>query len=48
MVVCILVHFYHPTPFLAVYDPRVGAVVIASHVPEFRPGDVLDIYLGEG
>ncbi|ACI20116.1 CRISPR-associated ring nuclease Crn3/Csx3 [Dictyoglomus thermophilum] len=43
-----LVHFYHPTPFLAVYDPRVGAVVIASHVPEFRPGDVLDIYLGEG
>lgn len=40
-----LVHFYHSTPFLAIYDPRLGAVIIESHIPEFKPGDILDIYL---
>lgn len=28
---------------VAVYDPRLGAVVVASHSPAFREGDVLDV-----
>ncbi|NLX98469.1 MAG: CRISPR-associated protein Csx3 [Rhodopirellula sp.] len=28
---------------LAVYDPRLGAVVVASHTPELREGEVLDL-----
>lgn len=28
---------------IAVYDPRLGAVVIASHVPKYTSGQVLDI-----
>lgn len=43
-----LIHFYHSTPFLAVYDPRLGAVIIESHTPQFKPGDVLDIYIDKG
>ncbi len=27
----------------AVYDPRSGAVVVASHKPEFREGQVIDV-----
>ncbi len=44
-----LVHHYHPTPFIAIYDPRIGAVVIQSHVKSINVGDVIDISLdGEG
>ena len=28
---------------IAVYDPRLGAVVIASHHPNWREGQVLDV-----
>ena len=28
---------------VAVYDPRLGAVVVASHRPEFHEGQVVDI-----
>jgi len=28
---------------IAVFDPRLGAVVVASHRPEFREGQVLDM-----
>ena len=28
---------------IAVYDPRLGAVVVASHRPEYRDGQILDI-----
>jgi CRISPR-associated protein Csx3 len=28
---------------IAVFDPRLGAVVVASHRPEFREGQVLDV-----
>ncbi|PMQ01614.1 MAG: CRISPR-associated protein Csx3 [Dictyoglomus sp. NZ13-RE01] len=38
-----LVHYYHPTPFIALYDPRLGAVVVQSHVKDLKVGDVLDI-----
>lgn len=30
---------------IAVYDPRLGAVVVASHHPKFCEGQVLDIQL---
>jgi len=38
-------HRLHGSPAgaIAVYDPRLGAVVIASHKPEFREGHVIDI-----
>jgi CRISPR-associated protein Csx3 len=28
---------------VAVYDPRLGAVVVASHTPELREGHVIDV-----
>ena len=30
---------------VAVYDPRIGAVVVASHNPGFREGQILDVDL---
>ena len=32
-----------PAAAVAVYDPRLGAVVVASHHPDFREGQVLDV-----
>ncbi|MBC7092136.1 MAG: CRISPR-associated protein Csx3 [Nitrososphaeria archaeon] len=41
---CYLVHYYHPTKFVAVYDPRLGgAVVVESHTPEFVVGDIIEV-----
>jgi len=28
---------------IAVYDPRLGAVVVASHSPDYKDGQVIDI-----
>lgn len=37
-----LVHHYHPTKAVAVFDPRLdGAVIVASHHPELKVGDVI-------
>lgn len=37
-----LVHFYHPTKFVATFDPRLdGAVVVESHGSEWQVGDVI-------
>jgi len=38
-------HRLHGSPAgaIAVYDPRLGAVVVASHRPDFRDGQVLDL-----
>lgn len=38
-------HKLHGSPAgaIAVYDPRLGAVVVASHRPEFREGQILDV-----
>lgn len=39
-----LVHFYHPTKWVATYDPRLkGAVVVESHTSEISVGDVIPI-----
>jgi CRISPR-associated protein Csx3 len=32
-----------PAAALATFDPRLGAVIVASHVPDLREGDVLDV-----
>jgi CRISPR-associated protein Csx3 len=37
-----LIHASHPTPVVATYDPRLlGYVVVASHSPRFKVGDVI-------
>lgn len=36
-----LIHAAHPTPWVACRDPRLGAVVVESHDPAFRAGDVI-------
>jgi CRISPR-associated protein Csx3 len=38
-------HRLHGSPAgaIAVYDPRLGAVVVASHHPDWREGQILDI-----
>ena len=38
-----LVHFFHPTAWIAIYDPRLGPVVIASHSIEQKVGEILKI-----
>ena len=42
-----LTHHYHPTKFIAIYDPRIGgAIVVESHTHDRRIGDILDVELG--
>lgn len=40
-------HRLHGSPAAAVamYDPRLGAVIVAAHSPDYHEGDVLDIQL---
>ena len=39
-----LTHHFHPRPFVATFDPRLGGgVVVASHTANIRVGDVLDV-----
>ena len=39
-----LTHHYHPTIYIAVYDPRLGkGVVIESHTPKYKPGETINI-----
>jgi len=40
-----LAHHYHPVAWVATYDPRIGAVVVESHIPGVEPGDVIDMKL---
>ena len=39
-------HLLHGSPAaaVAVYDPRLGAVVVASHDPRFSEGQVIDVH----
>ncbi len=34
-----------PAGAIAVYDPRKGAVVVASHIAAYKEGDVIDVEL---
>lgn len=41
-----LCHLFHPASWVATYDPRLGGgVVVQSHVPEVRVGEVLALEL---
>ena len=41
---CYLTHHYHPTKFIATYDPRLGgAVIIESHSPQHKTGEIIKI-----
>lgn len=36
-----LIHYYHPTAWIATFDPRLGGgVVVASHMRGVKAGDV--------
>lgn len=39
------IHSLHGSAAVAVafYDPRIGAVIVASHSPEYREGEVIDL-----
>lgn len=41
----IAIHRLHGSPAgaVAVFDPRLGAVVVASHHPNWREGQVIDV-----
>lgn len=40
-----LIHFYHPSKFVAVYDPRInGAVIVQSHSPEYSVGNIIELH----
>lgn len=43
-------HRLHGSPAgaIAVFDPRLGAVVVASHHPDWREGQVIDVVLPPG
>jgi CRISPR-associated protein Csx3 len=38
-----LCHVCHPTPWIACYDPRLGAVVTVTHVRCVRVGDIIPL-----
>jgi len=40
-----LAHKLHATRWIATYDPRLGAVIVASHVLGVEDGTVIDIKL---
>jgi CRISPR-associated protein Csx3 len=41
---CYLTHYYHPTLFIATYDPRLGgAVIVESHNNNWKVGEVIEI-----
>lgn len=40
-----LTHYYHPYPWVGVYDPRLGAIVVMSHAVERKLGSVVDVQL---
>ena len=43
---CYLVHYYHPTRFVATYDPRLGgAVVVESHTKDYKVGQIIPLNL---
>ena len=38
---CFLTHFYHPTKFVGVYDPRIGAIIVESHTKDKKVGEII-------
>ncbi len=42
-----LAHHYHPTRWVAHFDPRVGTVVVQSHDTKLKIGDVIELKAGK-
>ncbi len=41
---CYLVHYYHPTKFVATYDPRIGgAIIVESHEQKLGVGEIIEV-----
>ena len=41
---CFLAHAYHPTKFVATFDPQLGgAVVVETHTKDVEVGDVIPV-----
>ena len=39
-----LIHFYHTSVAIAVYDPRLnGAVIVETHHPNYNEGDIIPL-----
>jgi len=38
-----LIHHYHPCAWVAVYDPRLGAVIVQSHDKKYTAGDIIPV-----
>lgn len=38
-----LIHHYHPAKFVAIFDPRLGAVIVETHTPERKVGEVIEV-----
>lgn len=37
-----LIHHYHPARWIAIHDPRIGYIVVQSHVKEHHEGEILE------
>lgn len=41
---CYLTHYYHPTKFIATFDPRLGgAVIVETHSKEYNIGELIKL-----
>jgi len=39
-----LLHYYHPSRFIGIYDPRLGgAVIVETHDPKYSVGEVKNV-----
>lgn len=38
-----LVHHYHPARWIAIHDPRIGYIVVQSHVKDRYEGEILEV-----
>jgi CRISPR-associated protein Csx3 len=37
-----LIHHYHPARWIAIHDPRLGYIVVQSHVKDRYEGEILE------
>ena len=40
-----LLHHFHPARWVAIHDPRIGYIVVQSHVKERYEGEILEVVL---
>ena len=44
---CYLAHYYHPTKFIATFDPRIGGVITESHASDYKVGEIIKVNVNE-